>query len=70
MAQGTGFGQTLTVDTALAAFIGVADGSMTLRTVAGALAALLEVDSDKLCQQLVRQVRDILPLGFVYPVLE
>ena len=70
MAQGTGFGQTLTVDTALAAFIGVADGTMTLRTVAGALAALLEVDSDKLCQQLVEQVRDILPLGFVYPVLE
>lgn len=70
MAQGTGFGQTLTVDTALAAFIGVADGTMTLRTVAGALAALLEVDSDKLSQQLVEQVRDILPLGFVYPVLE
>ncbi len=70
MVQGTGFGQTLTVDTALAAFIGVADGTMTLRTVAGALAALLEVDSDKLCQQLVEQVRDILPLGFVYPVLE
>lgn len=70
MAQGTGFGQTLTVDTALAAFIGVADGTMTLHTVAGALAALLEVDSDKLCQQLVEQVRDILPLGFVYPVLE
>ena len=70
MAQGTGFGQTLTVDTALAAFIGVADGTMTLRTVAVALAALLEVDSDKLTQQLVEQVRDILPLGFVYPVLE
>lgn len=70
MAQGTGFGQTLTVDTALAAFIGVADGTMTLRTVAGALASLLEVDSDKLSQQLVEQVRDILPLGFVYPVLE
>ena len=57
----------MTVDTAFAGCIGVADGSLTLRAVAHALAQLLDVEPDMLASQLVAQVRDAVVSGILYP---
>ncbi|GAA1192290.1 N5-glutamine methyltransferase family protein [Brevibacterium paucivorans] len=64
---GTGFAREMTVDTAFAGCIGVADGSLTLRAVAHALAQLLDVEPDMLTSQLVAQVRDAVVSGILYP---
>lgn len=64
---GTGFAREMTVDTAFAGCIGVADGSLTLRAVAHALAQLLDVEPDMLASQLVAQVRDAVVSGILYP---
>ena len=65
--QGTGFARELTIDPALAGFIGVADGSLTLGVIAGALAQLLDVDPEGLKAQLLEQVRELVPAGIVFP---
>ena len=64
---GTGFAREMTVDTAFAGCIGVADGSLTLRSVAHALAQLLDVEPDMLASQLVAQVREAVVSGILYP---
>lgn len=64
---GTGFAREMTVDTAFAGCIGVADGSLTLRAVAQALAQLLDVEPDMLASQLVAQVREAVVSGILYP---
>lgn len=64
---GTGFAREMTVDTAFAGCIGVADGSLTLRAVAHALAQLLDVEPDMLASQLVAQVREAVVSGILYP---
>ncbi|WP_227492809.1 methyltransferase [Brevibacterium sp. CFH 10365] len=65
--QGIGFGQIFDLDTALAGFVSVADGTLTLRQTAGALAQLLEVDPTALEDQLVAQVRALCAAGALLP---
>jgi hypothetical protein len=65
--QGIGFGQVFDLDTALAGFVSVADGSLTLRQTAGALAQLLEVDATALEDQLIAQVRALAAAGALLP---
>lgn len=68
--QGIGFGQVFDLDTALAGFVSVADGSLTLRQTAGALAQLLEVNPTALEDQLIAQVRQLAAAGVLLPVTE
>ncbi|MGO3067082.1 MAG: hypothetical protein ACTIIT_13735, partial [Brevibacterium linens] len=65
--QGIGFGQVFDLDTALAGFVSVADGTLTVRQTAGALAQLLEVDPTALEDQLVAQVRALCAAGALLP---
>lgn len=65
--QGAGLAHSFTADAALAGFVGVADGSLSLAAVAGALAQLLDVDKDALRGQLLTQVRELVPAGLLYP---
>ncbi|MFB9775401.1 methyltransferase [Brevibacterium otitidis] len=68
--QGTGFGRTITADTALAGLLGVSDGSLDLASISGALAQLLDVDPAALRTQLTAQVRQLLADGFLFPVFD
>nr|WP_284711295.1 class I SAM-dependent methyltransferase [Brevibacterium sp. XM4083] len=65
--QGIGFGRVIDVDTALAGFLSVADGSLTLRQTAAALAQLLGVDEAALEDQLIAQVRGLVAAGMLLP---
>lgn len=65
--QGIGFGRVIDVDTALAGFLSVADGSLTLRQTAAALAQLLGVDEAALENQLIAQVRGLVAAGMLLP---
>ncbi|SMX77505.1 Methyltransferase small domain-containing protein [Brevibacterium sp. 239c] len=66
--QGIGFGQVFDLDTALAGFVSVADGSLSLRQTAVALAQLLDVNPTALEDQLIAQVRQLVAAGAVLPV--
>ncbi|MDN5634504.1 class I SAM-dependent methyltransferase [Brevibacterium sandarakinum] len=66
--QGIGFGQVFDLDTALAGFVSVADGSLTLRQTAVALAQLLDVNPTALEDQLIAQVRQLVVAGALLPV--
>lgn len=66
--QGIGFGQVFDLDTALAGFVSVADGTLTVRQTAGALAQLLEVDPTALEDQLIAQVRALAAAGVLLPL--
>lgn len=68
--QGIGFGQVFDLDTALAGFVSVADGSLTLRQTAGALAQLLDVDATALEDQLIAQVRALCAAGVLLPDID
>lgn len=65
--QGIGFGQVFDLDTALAGFVSVADGTLTLRQTAAALAQLLDVDPTALEAQLSAQVRTLVAAGALLP---
>ncbi|GAA0036529.1 MULTISPECIES: class I SAM-dependent methyltransferase [Brevibacterium] len=65
--QGIGFGQVFDLDTALAGFVSVADGTLTLRQTAAALAQLLDVDPTALEAQLTAQVRTLVAAGALLP---
>ncbi|MGO2033797.1 MAG: DUF7059 domain-containing protein [Brevibacterium aurantiacum] len=66
--QGIGFGQVFDLDTALAGFVSVADGSLSLRQTAVALAQLLDVNPTALEDQLIAQVRQLVAAGALLPV--
>nr|WP_275902153.1 class I SAM-dependent methyltransferase [Brevibacterium zhoupengii] len=66
--QGIGFGQVFDLDTALAGFVSVADGSLSLRQTAVALAQLLDVNPTALEDQLIAQVRKLVAAGALLPV--
>lgn len=68
--QGIGFGQVFDLDTALAGFVSVADGSLTLRQTAVALAQLLDVNPTALEDQVIAQVRQLVAAGALLPVAE
>ncbi|MYM20206.1 methyltransferase, partial [Brevibacterium sp. 5221] len=65
--QGAGLAQSFAADAALAGFLGVADGTLTLDATAQALAELLGADPAALRAQLIAQVRELVPAGFAYP---
>lgn len=65
--QGGGLAQTFQADPALAGFLGVCDGSLTLAQTAAALAHLLGVDDTALTAQLTDQVRALVPAAVIVP---
>lgn len=65
--QGGGFRRTFPETTELASFVSVSDGELTGRQILTAIAALLEVDQDALVESVLRDVRDLVSLGFIVP---
>lgn len=65
--QGGGLAQTFQADPALAGFLGVCDGTLTLQQISAALAHLLGVQEDALTRQLVDQVRTLVPAAIIVP---
>ena len=65
--QGGGLAQTFQADPALAGFLGVCDGTLTLAQISAALAHLLGVEEDALTRQLVDQVRTLVPAAIIVP---
>ncbi|MEB0267267.1 methyltransferase [Cryobacterium sp. 10I5] len=65
--QGSGFGRSVSLDTALAALIGACDGELAVGAIAGALAELLEVSERDLTAELLPRVRELLDDGFLLP---
>lgn len=63
--QGSGFGRSVRADTALAAVVGACDGELTLGAIVDAVAGLLDADADALRRQLMPQLRDLVPTGFL-----
>ncbi|GAB3124336.1 DUF7059 domain-containing protein [Glaciibacter psychrotolerans] len=63
--QGSGFGRSVQLDTALAALIGACDGELSVGAIIGALAQLLEVDESALGAELLPRVRELLGDGFL-----
>ena len=63
--QGGGFGRTVPLDTALAALVGACDGELTVGSIVGALAQLLEADEGALGADLLPRIRSLLDDGFL-----
>ncbi|AWB87779.1 SAM-dependent methyltransferase [Mycetocola zhujimingii] len=68
--QGSGFGRTVRMDTALSALVGASDGDLTIGAVIAAIAQLLEVDVAELLAELMPRVRSLIDDGFLIPVDE
>lgn len=68
--QGGGLAQTFQADPALAGFLGVCDGTLTLAQIAAALAHLLGVDDTALTAQLADQVRALVPAAVIVPAAD
>ena len=68
--QGGGLAQTFHADPALAGFLGVCDGTLTMGQISAALAHLLAVDESALTAQLLDQVRTLVPAGVIVPVTD
>ena len=67
LAQGGGFGRTIAVDTALAAFVGACDGDLSVGVIIGALADLLGVEVAPLTAELVPRIRELVFVGMLDP---
>lgn len=65
--QGGGFARTVSVDSALAAFVGACDGELTVMQIAAALADLFAVPFADLWTDLEPRVRALLVDGFLLP---
>lgn len=65
--QGGGFGRTIAVDPALAAFVGACDGDLTVAQIVGALADLFEVALPELWADLEPRIRQLIFDGFLAP---
>ncbi|BDZ62079.1 hypothetical protein GCM10025873_18700 [Demequina sediminis] len=63
--QGAGLGRSVSMDTALAGFVGACDGDLTAGQIAHALAALLDVESDRMVAGLVPAIRELVKDGFL-----
>jgi hypothetical protein len=63
--QGSGFGRSVEVDTALAAFVGASDGELTVGAIARALASILDADEEALQTELIIGARELLVEGFL-----
>ncbi|VXB88334.1 Methyltransferase small domain-containing protein [Microbacterium sp. 8M] len=65
--QGGGFGRTVSVDPALAGFVGACDGELTVTQIAAALADLFEVPLADLWADLEPRLRGLVTDGFLIP---
>ncbi|MGP6169841.1 class I SAM-dependent methyltransferase [Microbacterium sp. A204] len=65
--QGGGFGRTISVDSALAGFVGACDGDLTVAQIVAALADLFEVSLADLWAELEPRIRDLVRDGFLVP---
>ena len=70
--QGSGFGRSVPLDTALAALVGACDGELALDAIIAALAQLLASEDDPLDEaalraELLPRVRELLVTGFLLP---
>ncbi|GAB6859798.1 DUF7059 domain-containing protein [Microbacterium xylanilyticum] len=65
--QGGGFGRTVSVDPALAGFVGACDGELTVTQIAAALADLFEVPLADLWADLEPRLRTLVTDGFLIP---
>lgn len=65
--QGGGFGRTISVDPALAAFVGACDGELTVGQIVGALSDLFEVPLADLWADLEPRIRSLVFDGFLAP---
>ena len=65
--QGGGFGRTISVDPALAGFVGACDGDLSVTQIAGALADLFEVPLVDLWTDLEPRLRALVTDGFLIP---
>ncbi|WP_449407080.1 DUF7059 domain-containing protein [Microbacterium maritypicum] len=65
--QGGGFARTVSVDSALAAFVGACDGELTVMQIAAALADLFEVPFADLWKDLEPRIRALVVDGFLLP---
>jgi methylase of polypeptide subunit release factors len=67
LVQGGAFGRRVDADTALAAFVGAADGELTVGQIVGAIAQLTGVDEAALSADLVPRLRDLVLDGLLLP---
>ncbi|MDQ4214823.1 DUF7059 domain-containing protein [Microbacterium sp. ASV81] len=65
--QGGGFGRTVSVDPALAGFVGACDGDLTVTQIVAALADLFEVPLVELWADLEPRLRALVTDGFLIP---
>ncbi|WP_241990776.1 DUF7059 domain-containing protein [Cryobacterium gelidum] len=63
--QGSGFGRSVALDTALAGLVGASDGDLAVGAIIGALAQLLGADEAALTAELLPRVRELLVDGFL-----
>lgn len=63
--QGGGFGRTLSVDSALAGFVGACDGELSVIQIVQALADILEVSQTALWADLEPRIRQLVRDGFL-----
>ncbi|TFC73528.1 methyltransferase domain-containing protein [Cryobacterium sp. TMS1-20-1] len=63
--QGSGFGRSVPLDTALAGLVGACDGDLAVGAIIGALAQLLDADEPALAAELLPKVRALLVDGFL-----
>ncbi|MBS1908002.1 MAG: methyltransferase [Actinobacteria bacterium] len=65
--QGGGFGRTISVDPALAGFVGACDGDLTVTQIVAALAELFDVPLVDLWSDLEPRIRTLVTDGFLIP---
>jgi methylase of polypeptide subunit release factors len=65
--QGGGFGRVIDAGTALAAFVGAADGELAAGVISDAIAQLLEVEPGELWQELAPTLRELVAGGLLVP---
>jgi methylase of polypeptide subunit release factors len=63
--QGGGLRRVMRAGTVLAAYLGVADGTLTARAALDAIAALLELDAEAMRAELLPQLRDLVADGLL-----
>jgi hypothetical protein len=67
LVQGGGFGRRVDADTALAAFVGAADGELAVGQIVAAIAQLTDVDERALAADLLPRLRDLVLDGLLLP---
>lgn len=65
--QGGGFGRAVQAGTALAGFVGVCDGELTVGQIVNALGALLEVGADAVAADVLPSARGLIRDGLLLP---